>query len=417
MSKSLDSAARRAMFKVLGQLRHGRVEITEPGRHLAFGRTRFERPVTARVEVHDPHFYTAFFRGSLGLAESYVDGEWDCDDLTAFVRVGAQNMPVLDRARAFYRVAERPARAIHSRVYDERRHRRRTARHYNLGNDLFERMLDPSMAYSSGIFSHEGESLESAQREKFDRICRRLELAEGDHVLEIGTGWGGFALHAAREYGARVTTTTISSEQARLARERVAEAGMADQIEIVESDFADLTGSYDKLASIEMIETIGWKRFDEFFAACNRLVRPGGLMCHQIITIDDRAYEAEKMSRSFINTLVFDGGSLPSNAYIARAIERHTNMHMVGFEDITEHYPETLRRWRESFNAHFDDLRGAGYDERFARLWNLYLAYCEAGFIERRILVGQAVYAKPGPRTSAGEHAARGSVEQAARAA
>lgn len=417
MSKSVDSAARRAMFKVLGLMTSGRVEVREPGRHFAFGQTRFERPVTARVDVHDPHFYTAFFRGSLGLAESYIDGEWDCDDLTAFVRVGAQNMPAFDRARGFYRIAERPARRVHSWVYDERHHRKKTARHYNLGNDLFERMLDPTMAYSSGIFSAPEESLESAQIEKFDRMCRRLDLQPGDEVLEIGTGWGGFALHAAGEYGARVTTTTISSEQARLARKRFAEAGLADRIEIVERDFADLEGSFDKLASIEMIETIGWKRFDEFFAVCDRLVKPGGLMCHQIITIDDRAYEAEKMSRSFINTLVFDGGSLPSNSYIARAIERHTNMQMVGFEDITEHYPETLRRWRARFNEHFEELRGHGYDERFSRLWNLYLAYCEAGFIERRILVGQGVYAKPGAPTSALEHSLRSTVEQAARAA
>jgi cyclopropane-fatty-acyl-phospholipid synthase len=381
------------------------------------------------VRVNSPHFYTAFFRGSLGLAESYIDGEWESDDLTEFVRVGAMNMPAFDRARGFYRVAEGPARRAHSWLYDERRHRKRTARHYNLGNDLFARMLDKTMAYSSGIFSSADDTLEDAQYEKFDRICRRLQLQPGDELLEIGTGWGGFALHAAANYDVHVTTTTIAGEQARLARERVAESGLGDRITIIESDFADLTGQYDKLATIEMIETIGWKRFDEFFAVCDRLLRPEGLMCHQIITIDDRAYEAEKMSRSFINTLVFDGGSLPSNAFIAKAIERHTDMQLIDFEDITEHYPETLRRWRESFNAHFEELRGEGYDERFARLWNLYLAYCEAGFIERRILVGQGAYAKPGWRgkigsaelgsapASAAKHAPSGAIEQTARAA
>ncbi len=400
MSKSVDNAARRVMFNVLARMSRGRIELHEPGRVLTFGQPARAAAVSARVDVHDPHFYTSFFRGSLGLAESYIDGEWDSDDLTALVRVGALNMPTFDRARAFYRVAERPARALHGLIYDERRHRRRTARHYNLGNELFERMLDPSMAYSSAIFSRPDQSLEEAQIEKFDRICRRLELASGDRLLEIGTGWGGFAVHAAGEYGAQVTTTTISAEQARLARERVEAAGLADRIQIVESDFADLTGSYDKLASIEMIETIGWKRFDEFFASCDRLLAPGGLMCHQIITIDDRAYEAEKMSRSFINTLVFEGGSLPSNSYIAGAIERLTEMQLVEFEDITDHYPETLRRWRANFNRSFNELRGNGYDERFWRLWNLYLAYCEAGFIERRILVGQSLYVKPGVRAN-----------------
>jgi cyclopropane-fatty-acyl-phospholipid synthase len=423
MSRSVDSAARRAMFKVLGLMQNGRVELVEPGATHVFGRTRFENPVTARVNVHDPHFYTAFFRGSLGLAESYIDGEWDSDDLTEFVRVGAMNMPAFDRARAFYRLAEGPARRAHSWLYDERLHRKKTARHYNLGNDLFARMLDETMAYSSGIFTSPDDSLEDAQYEKFDRICRQLQLQPGDELLEIGTGWGGFALHAATNYDVHVTTTTIAGEQARMARERVAEAGMEDRITIIESDFADLTGQYDKLATIEMIETIGWKRFDEFFEVCDRLLKPDGLMCHQIITIDDRAYEAEKMSRSFINTLVFDGGSLPSNAYIAKAIERHTTMQLVNFEDITAHYPETLRRWRDSFNAHFEEMRGHGYDERFARLWNLYLAYCEAGFIERRILVGQGLYAKPGWRgaletaDSAFEHPRGRAVEQAARAA
>jgi cyclopropane-fatty-acyl-phospholipid synthase len=420
MSRSVDGAARRAMFKVLSLMTRGRLEIEEPGRQLVFGQTRFENPVTARVRVNDPHFYTAFFRGSLGLAESYIDGEWESNDLTEFVRVGAMNMPAFDRARSFYRVAEGPARRVHSWVYDERRHRKKTARHYNLGNDLFACMLDDTMAYSAGIFSSDDDSLESAQEEKFDRICRRLQLQPGDQLLEIGTGWGGFALHAAANYDVHVTTTTIAGEQARLARERVAESGLGDRITIIESDFADLTGKYDKLATIEMIETIGWKRFDEFFEACDRLLKPDGLMCHQIITIDDRAYEAEKMSRSFINTLVFDGGSLPSNAYIAEAIEKRTDMQLIDFEDITPHYPETLRRWRESFNEHFEELRGDVYDERFSRLWNLYLAYCEAGFIERRILVGHGVYAKPGWRgaiDSAPKHARSRRIEQAARAA
>jgi cyclopropane-fatty-acyl-phospholipid synthase len=419
VSRSVDSTARRAMFKILDRLDHGRVELVEPGRTHVFGRTRFENPVTARVDVRHPHFYTAFFRGSLGLAESYIDGEWDSDDLTEFVRVGAMNMPAFDRARSFYRLAEGPARRVHSWFYDERRHRRRTARHYNLGNDLFARMLDDSMAYSSGIFTAPGDTLEDAQYEKFDRICRQLQLEPGEQLLEIGTGWGGFALHAATHYDVHVTTTTIAGEQAKMARQRIREAGMEDRISIVERDFADLTGEYDKLATIEMIETIGWKRFDEFFETCDRLLKPGGLMCHQIITIDDRAYEAEKMSRSFINTLVFDGGSLPSNAYIAKAIERHTSMQLVDFADITAHYPETLRRWRDSFNDHFEELRGHGYDEKFARLWNLYLAYCEAGFIERRILVGQGLYAKPGWRgqLSATEHPRGRAVEQAARAA
>lgn len=387
------------MIKLLGRVQSGRLVLREPGQVLEFGENRFEQPLAATVDVHDPHFYTAFLRGSLGLAESYIAGEWDCDDLTSLVRVGARNMPALDRARGAYRLAERPARAIGALLHDEHRHKRRTSGHYDTGNELFTRFLDSdTLAYSSGIFNSPGDTLADASHEKFDRVCRRLRLSPADHVVEIGTGWGGFAMHAAANYGCRVTTTTISREQLLLAEQRVLQAGLEHLITIVESDFAKLEGQYDKLVSIEMIESVGWRRFDEFFRACNRLLKPDGAMCLQVITIDDRAYEAEKMSRSFINTLVFDGGSLPSNEFIAHAIAKHTDMQMIAHEDITEHYPETLRRWRANFNASFGELREFGYDERFQRLWNLYFAYCEAGFIERRILVGQTVFAKSGYR-------------------
>jgi cyclopropane-fatty-acyl-phospholipid synthase len=420
VSKSVDDISRRVVRRLLDHIIDGRIEIVEPNGFRTFGQTRFEHPVTARVTVHHPHFYTAFFRGSLGLAESYRDGEWDCDDLTALVRIGARNMPALDRARAIYRVAEQPARRMGEMVHDHTKRRTRTARHYNLGNDLFSRMLDETMAYSSGIFESADTSLEDAQIEKFDRVCRELRLQPGDRVLEIGTGWGGFSMHAAAYYGCKVTTTTISEEQATLARQRIASAALSDRIEVVERDFAELEGEYDKIASIEMIESIGWRRFDEFFEACDRLLSPDGLMCHQIITIDDKAFHAEKLSKIFINTLIFDGGSLPSSAYLNAAIKRHTDMYLAGFEDITEHYPETLRRWRDNFNASRDELR-ENYDDRFARLWNLYLAYCEAGFIERRIMVGQGLWARPRakllPTVSATEHALGGEVQDRARAA
>lgn len=402
MARSLDEIARRVMFKILGRVTEGRVVLRESEGIYEFGQNRFRHPLTATVEVRDPHFYTAFLRGSLGLAESYIDGEWECDDLTSLVRIGARNMPALDRARSIYRVAERPARAIGALLHDEHLHKRKTSAHYDTGNELFTRFLDSdTLAYSSGIFRSPDDTLADASREKFDRVCRRLNLGPDDHVIEIGTGWGGFSIHAAANYGCRVTTATISREQHLLAERRVSESGLDHLIEIVERDFSKIEGAYDKLVSIEMIESIGWRRFDEFFEACNRLLKPDGAMCLQVITIDDRAYEAEKMARSFINTLIFPGGSLPSNEYIARAIAKHTDTRLIAHEDITEHYPETLRRWREKFNASFGELRSFGYDDRFQRLWNLYFAYCEAGFIERRILVGQSVFAKPGYRGDA----------------
>ncbi len=401
MSRSVDDISRRVVRRLLSRLRWGRLELFEPGGYSVFGDQRAADPVTAHIRVKDPHFYTAFFRGSLGLAESYRDGEWDCDDLTALVRIGARNMPALDRARAVYSAIDRPVRMVADLIEDAGIRRERTARHYNLGNDLFSAMLDETMAYSSAIFDDPGQSLADAQTEKFDRVCRRLRLEPGDRLLEIGTGWGTFAMHAAEHYGCEVTTTTISHRQAELARERIAEAGLADRVAVVERDFAELTGSYDKLASIEMIETVGWRRFDEFFAACDRLLEDDGLMCHQIITIEDSAYDAEKLGRSFINTLIFEGGSLPSRGYVDGAIGRLTDMRPIGFEDITPSYPETLRRWRRSFNEAAEELHARGYDERFARLWNLYLAYCEGGFIERRIEVGQGVWAKPAWRGAA----------------
>jgi cyclopropane-fatty-acyl-phospholipid synthase len=275
------------------------------------------------------------------------------------------------------------------------RSRRQIAAHYDLGNELYELFLDDSMMYSCAVYDDGHTSLEEAQRAKLERIVRKLDLKASDHLLEIGTGWGALALHAARRTGCRVTTTTISREQHALATERVRAAGLEDRVTVLLEDYRDLAGTYDKLVSIEMIEAVGWRDFDTYFRRCSELLEPDGLMLLQAITIDDRAFDVEKATKSFINQLIFPGGCLPSLGEIHRCVAQRTDMRSVGMEDITPHYVTTLRDWRERFDAQEPELDQRGYDERFRRMWRLYLAYCEGGFAERRIGDVQLLLAKP----------------------
>jgi cyclopropane-fatty-acyl-phospholipid synthase len=256
-------------------------------------------------------------------------------------------------------------------------------------------MLDETMMYSSAYFPRRSMTLAEASVAKLELVCDKLELAPGEHLLEIGTGWGGFAVHAARTRGCRVTTTTISRRQFEHAQQRVRDAGLADRVTVLCEDYRDLRGRYDKIASIEMIEAVGWRDFDTFFERCSNLLTGDGRMLLQAIVIDDRAYSVEKASPSFIRTHVFPNGCLPSLEVIARCLARRTDMRTVGLEDLTPHYAETLRRWRANFEAATGRLENLGYDERFRRLWRMYLAYCEAGFAERRIGVVQMLLAKP----------------------
>ena len=287
-----------------------------------------------------------------------------------------------------------------------RRRRRDIAAHYDLGNELFSRMLDPTMSYSCAVFEHEGMTIEQAQLAKLERVCEQLDLGPEDRVLEIGTGWGAFALRAAATRGCHVTTTTISREQHDYAVEQVRRAGLSDRVMVLMEDYRELQGRYDKLVSIEMIEAVGWQHIGTFFQRCSQLLTPHGAMLLQAITIDDRAYEVEKASKSFINTHIFPGGCLPSLEVISRNLARRTDMQTVSLEDLTPHYVETLRRWRKTFTAHAPALAELGYDERFRRLWTLYLAYCQAGFSERRICDVQLLLTKPRARAGDQHHLA-----------
>jgi len=283
-----------------------------------------------------------------------------------------------------------------SRANGRRASRRQIAAHYDLGNDMFELMLDPTMSYSCTPFEREDMTLEQAAVAKLDAVCDQLALDPDDHLLEIGTGWGGLAVHAARTRGCRVTTTTISREQHDYAVARVHEAGLADRVTVLQQDYRDLRGRFDKLVSIEMIEAVGWRNFGVFFRKCSDLLTPHGAMLLQAITIDDGAYEVEKRTRSFIRTYIFPNGCLPSLEVIRQNVARETDMRMLALRDITSSYVRTLNEWRSNFELHWPRLRQLGYDERFRRIWRLYLAYCEAGFAERRIGDVQLLLAKPG---------------------
>jgi cyclopropane-fatty-acyl-phospholipid synthase len=390
-----DRLVRGAVRLLLGRLREGRIELVEGACRSGFGPAGAELRATATIR--DPAAWRGPLRGTLGLGEGYVDGLWDTDDLVALIRIGARQ---LSREGPLARGVERLRGLAHRarRLVPENSRsgaRRNISAHYDLGNELFASFLDERMTYSCAYFEREGASLEEAQRAKLRRICDKLELGPGDHLLEIGGGWGGLAIFAAGEHGCRVTTTTISREQHRLAQERVAEAGLGDRITVLLEDYRDLRGSYDKLVSIEMIEAVGWQHFDEFFRRCDELLVPGGTMLLQAITIDDRLFEAEKGTRSFANTHIFPGGCLPSREAIARSLARATTLRQVWVDDITAHYPPTLAAWRRRFLDAWERLRTRGYDERFRRLWLFYLCSSEAGFRERRLGDVQTLIAKP----------------------
>jgi cyclopropane-fatty-acyl-phospholipid synthase len=390
-----NAISRAAVDQVLRRVRAGRIEVVEAGRTRSFGPP--EADPHATVRINDPAAWRGPLRGSLGLGETYVDGLWETDDLVSLIRIAARELRELDGLRG---AIARPRGAWHRvrRLVPKNSRpgaRRNVSAHYDLGNELFASFLDRRMMYSCAYFPSPGASLEEAQLAKLDRICERLRLGPDNHLLEIGAGWGGMAIHAARTSGCRVTTTTISRAQHQLATRRVREAGLEDRVTVLLEDYRDLRGRYDRLVSVEMIEAVGWQYFDRFFRRCDELLGDDGLMLLQAITIGDGIYEIEKGARSFANTHVFPGGCLPSEGLIAGCLRRVTSMRQVWIDDITAHYPPTLAAWRERFSAAWERLRAQGYDERFRRLWEFYLSSSEAGFRERRIGDVQALFAKP----------------------
>lgn len=372
----------------------GTVEVVEAGRTYRLGT---DDPVT-RVEVHDPRAYAALLRaGSVGLGASYVAGWWDAEDLTTFVRVLFRRTrrlrAGLDRlGRAVGGVLDVPARLAAPGRADDKANVRA---HYDVSNEFFALMLDETMTYSCGLFERPDSSLRDAQMAKIDRLCSKLDLRPTDHLVEIGSGWGSFALHAAKRYGARVTTTTISEAQRSYVDRRVAEAGLADRVTVLGEDWRDLRGRFDKLVSVEMIEAVDWRHHDEFLAVCAKLLADDGLAALQAIVIDDRSFERAKRHEDFIRRMIFPGGCLPSVASITASLARATDLRVVDLEDIGRHYAETLSRWAANLDSHEIEVQRLGVGVAFRRLWALYLAYCEAAFLERHVSDVQVVLAKP----------------------
>jgi cyclopropane-fatty-acyl-phospholipid synthase len=399
----LDSLARRAVRGKLTQLRGGQLVLIDGSQRYRFGAAGEELTEPIIVHVHDPRFYGDLaFGGSIGAGEAYVQGYWSTSQLVDLVRLLVLNMDVLDSLEDGYARLTAPLRKVLHSIRRNTRSgsRRNIAAHYDLGNEFFRLFLDETMMYSSAIFTRPGMSLREAQLARLDLICRKLDLRPGEHVVEIGTGWGGFALHAAQRYGCKVTTTTISQEQYRLARERVSQAGLDGQIEVVCTDYRDLRGSYDKLVSIEMIEAIGHQYFDTYFAQCSRLLKPHGAMLLQAITIADQRYESAKRSVDFIQRYIFPGSCLPSVAALSASIARASDLRVFHLEDIGPHYARTLHEWRRSLIASVPAIRALGYDDDFIRMWEFYFCYCEGGFMERVIGDVQMLLVKPGNRRS-----------------
>jgi cyclopropane-fatty-acyl-phospholipid synthase len=331
------------------------------------------------VDIHDWRLLDRIARNpKLALGESYQAGEWRSDDLVPFLELLLRNAaPGGDRHPWWRRFAE--ARPRVNRRTGLLAARGNIARHYDLGNDLFALFLDPTMTYSCALFAEEGEPLEDAQRRKLRSICEQLELGADDHVLEIGCGWGSFAITAAHEYGACVTAVTISRAQAELARRRITEAGLDDRVEVVERDFREIDGSYTKIASIEMLEAVGEKLWRPFFAQCDRLLAPGGRACIQTIVVPDERFARYRSSPDWIERHVFPGCLIPSRAAIGEALGG-TRLRAAADTEIGPNYALTLRRWRERFHANLGRIARLGYDERFVRTWDFYLASCEALF-------------------------------------
>jgi cyclopropane-fatty-acyl-phospholipid synthase len=402
----MTAVARLVVTRLLRRLQGGSLTVIEPRRTHRFGPR--DEALRVTVTLHDDRVWRALLRGSTGLGAAYADGRWDADDVTALIRLAARNGAKLDRLRARFAILLQPVQRLRGgRANGRRRSRRQIEAHYDLGNDLFAAMLDARMVYSAARFETPSMTLEDAQLAKLDAICAKLDLRPDDHVLEIGTGWGAFAIHAAAHYGCRVTTTTISREQHALATERVRAAGLRDRVTVLQRDYRELAGTYDKLVAIEMVEAVGWRNLDRFFERVSELLEPDGLALVQAILIDDRAYAVEKAGRSFITTFIFPGGALPSMEVMARCVRRATDLQWLDVEDLTADYVLTLRHWRARFLAAAPALAAAGYDARFQRLWELYLLYCEGGFIERRITDVQILLAKPAYRPRGGSRVKR----------
>ncbi|MEY8712613.1 class I SAM-dependent methyltransferase [Mangrovibacter phragmitis] len=382
--------ARKALFRLLAELKHGSLVIHEGSQYRQFGDAH--APLQAEVHVHSPRLYWRILTGgSMAAAETWMDGEWDSPNLTQVLQVVALNSKVLGKLETGFRWLSLPAERL--RHWFRRNHRRQArkniAAHYDLGNQFYSAFLDRELLYSSALFQAPDQDLESAQTAKMQRLCEQLALTGDDHLLEIGTGWGALAEYAARHYGCRVTTTTLSREQYDYAQARIHAAGLQDQVTVLLSDYRDLVGQFDKIVSVEMIEAVGKAWLPHFFTTCQQRLRPGGKMVLQAITIQDQRYQDYSNSVDFIQRYIFPGGFLPSLTAMSQLMTRHTDFVVRNVFDMGPDYARTLAHWRQRFLQAWPRIESMGFDIRFRRMWLYYLGYCEAGFNARTISVVQ----------------------------
>ncbi|MEY4526810.1 MAG: Cyclopropane-fatty-acyl-phospholipid synthase [Nitrospirota bacterium] len=406
LAAQLYRLARRAVFARMKSLRQGSVIVVDGRDRQTFGEVTADCPLQAIITIHNLHTYVdVALGGTIGVADAYRRGFWSCDDLTTLVRIFVLNRELLDGVEGGLAILTRPLlKAMHWLNRNTKTgSRRNIAAHYDLGNDFFRLVLDETMMYSCAYFERRDVTLAEASRAKNDRICRKLQLSASDHLLEIGTGWGGFAIHAASQYGCRVTTTTISRQQFDLAVQRIESAGLRDRVTVIQTDYRDLpqlSDRFDKLVSIEMIEAVGHHYFDAYFDVCSRMLKPDGLMLLQGITIDEQLYERAKRSVDFIKYFMFPGSCIPSVSALIAAAAKSGGLNLVQLEDIGAHYVPTLQAWRKNAAQALTSITALGYPPDFVRLWDFYLSYCEGGFTERSISNVHLLLAKSGWRSA-----------------
>lgn len=382
--------ARWLLFRLLSGIREGSLTVREGQQTLHFGDE--SSALRAEVQILAPGVYWRLLTGgSLAAAESWMEGEWETHQLTPLLQILALNGKVLGRLESGFRLLGNPLERLR---HWTRRNYRKQARenisaHYDLGNEFYAHFLDEDLLYSSALFTADDQALSQAQQAKMARLCEQLALTASDHLLEIGTGWGAMAEYAARHYGCRVTTTTLSQEQYTWATERIARAGLQDRVQVLLCDYRDLTGEFDKLVSVEMIEAVGKRYLPDFFRTCQARLRPGGKMAIQAITIQDQRYRDYSKSVDFIQRYIFPGGFLPSITAMSELMTRHTDFVVRNLFDMGPDYARTLAHWRQRFLHAWQDIEKLGFDERFRRMWLYYFGYCEAGFNARTISVVQ----------------------------
>jgi len=394
----IDRLSRRLFFALMKDFKIGQITLIEKNQQYQFGQSSKGISLQAIIHVHHPRFYTStVFGGSIGSAEAYMAGLWSTSHLTNVIRLVILNQQMMEKMDKGWSWLSDP---VHRLYHYFRRNTLKGSKenivaHYDLGNDFYRLFLDETLTYSCGIFEHENSTLEAASMAKYDRICRKLQLHAEDHVVEIGGGWGGFSIHAAKHYGCCVTTTTISDEQYALAEKRILTSGLSHRIRLLRKDYRHLGGNFDKLVSIEMIEAVGHQYLNTFFQICSRLLKANGMMLLQAITIVDHMFDAHKRSVDFSKRYIFPGSCIPSIRAIMSSIARKTDLKLFHLEDITPHYVRTLAEWRKRFFDRIDDVCKLGFSETFIRMWEYYLCYCEAGFAERYIGDVQMLFTKP----------------------